>query len=234
MYMEAATPPITGVPFSISAWVYPADVLNTVTVVGIGDASGDLEEYVLQLGGATGGDPIQSIARAGGTASTASTTAGYTANTWYHIAATFISTSSRAVYLSGTNKGTSVTTRNVGTPTKMRVGRRPQLTPTEYMGGRVAEVAVWNIDLSDGNVASLAAGADPHSILGGNLVFYAPLLGIYSPEKDYTIGARHLTLFNSPTAAEHPTLSYAPTAFFPYSDMRSQGARMMLTRLRRR
>ena len=70
------------------------------------------------------------------------------------------------------------------------------------MDGRLAEVGIWNIDLTAAEIASLAKGMTPDKIRPQSLVFYAPLVRNLIDQK----GGLALTNNNSATVANHPRL----------------------------
>ncbi|MGE0289112.1 MAG: LamG-like jellyroll fold domain-containing protein [Bradyrhizobium sp.] len=76
-----------------------------------------------------------------------------------------------------------------------------------FFEGAVAEVAIWNVALSDAQMAELGAGVAPDCVGGtGGLLGYWPLRGNSSPERNYIIAADTLTLVNAPTQSTHPVI----------------------------
>lgn len=69
--------------------------------------------------------------------------------------------------------------------------------------GKIAEVAIWDTDLSDAEIAALAKGANPMSIRPGNLVGYAPC--IRNEYRDLVLGMT-FTATGAPAAADHPSI----------------------------
>lgn len=83
------------------------------------------------------------------------------------------------------------------------------------MDGAIAEVGIWNVALSDSDVALLAKGVSPLMVHPESLVFYAPLIGQYSPEIELR-SARNLTLTGTPTQSAHPPIFYIPHRESPF------------------
>ena len=66
------------------------------------------------------------------------------------------------------------------------------------MNGDLAHIAIWNVALTDAEIASLyngGIGLDPRYVRSANLVAYWPLI---RNDLDY-IGGYNLTAYNSPT-----------------------------------
>jgi len=105
-------------------------------------------------------------------------TATITSNTWQHIAFTKTSSSNRVIYVSGTPIQTNTATLSNGsTRTNIVINTN---SGTGSAGsypydGAIAEVALWNVTLSSGELSSLANGISPLRVRPANLIFYAPL-----------------------------------------------------------
>lgn len=130
------------------------------------------------------------------------TTNTITANTWSHAAAVFLSRSSRTAYLDGISSITNTTL--VGAPSSLNyvsigsafAGGAWQ----SHFDGQIAEVGIWNSDLTAAEIASLAKGMTCDKIRPESLVFYAPLVRDLIDAK----GGLTITNNNSATVANHP------------------------------
>ena len=138
----------------------------------------------------------------GGT--TASSSAGYTANTWNLASCSFISSSSVAVYLNGTNKGTASSV-GTNTATQTAIGYKSS-SSTIWFGGSLAFGAVWSSTLSDTDHATLALKVHPSLIQPGNLLACIDFFG-NSPESDL-VSTTGWTLTGSPTESVNPLIYY--------------------------
>lgn len=202
-YAEA-TPGATGYPLTFACWFKTSDLSNNHALMSLGDTSGDNDCFELLARGAVSGDPVSATVRAGGTESNANSTTGYSSTAWNHACAVFASSTNRAVFLNGGNKGTSTADRAPAPATAFRIGRRALSSVTAYAGATIAEAAMWNVALSDEEVAALASGISPVLIRRENLIGYWPLLGIGSPEREYTGRSGDLVFMNgTPDAANH-------------------------------
>lgn len=95
-----------------------------------------------------------------------------TAGRWNHLCAVFTSNSSRAMFINGANKGTDTTAVTTSSLTQFCIGIEPNTGG--YYNGNIAGVAVWNVALTDAEVAMLASGISPLRIRPWSIVFYAP------------------------------------------------------------
>lgn len=201
-YLKKASVSDWGTPVTMSAWIKTDDVTSVFPVLGFDDGTAD--NYLLQGRGTTGGDPIGAAAHhLGGSWQIADTATGYSAGVWTHVIARFISSTSRASLINGGSKGTdtvSVPVTWVGATGQFVVGSYGGIST--FAAGKIAEIAIWNTDLSDAQCISLAGGATPSNIQPDDIVAYWPLLD----DAVDVVGSYDLTLYNTPTySADHPT-----------------------------
>ena len=201
-------------PTTMACWFNSND--TTVDQVLMGEGMSALNRYWgLMAAGTWTGDPVVLQEKCGAAVvRIAKSTSAYTANKWYHVCGIFVGTSERTVYLDGGSKNTradasdTVDTWNrtsIGCSYKAGVANLP-------MSGLVANAAIWNVALTDEQVAALAAGAHPFMVRPDAIVAYWPL---------YTIGhltdiisGSDMTAFNTPaTSADGPPITYPGHAF---------------------
>jgi hypothetical protein len=183
-------------------WFRPDNVTADMVIMGLETANPDSNGFfVMHFLGTVAGDPMTAHTWNGVTDDSASQV-GVAVNQWNHSVCVFASTSSRHVVLNG-SKATS--SANVTAPAasidNCRLGsyRGDAL----FADGRIADAAMWNVALSDDEIAALQKGYSPLLVRPSALVAYWPLVGRTSPEIDVR-GGRNFTLTNSPTPAEHP------------------------------
>lgn len=185
--------PLTTVPLTLACWFKPASVAGGTNKSLVSLDDGAANEFLLRS--VASGGAVAAVANTG-----ISTTAGTQSNgVWGHAAAVFASSTSRTSYLNGV--AATVDTTNV-TPSGINgthVGRL--WAASQFADGDIAEVAIWNVALSAADMAALALGISPSMIRPDALVFYAPLIGVGSPEPDL-VGRRNLTVTGA-TAAAH-------------------------------
>lgn len=174
-YIERLSTPVALEPLSMACWFNKDEVTTTQVLLTVGD-SGGTSRWQLQASGATAGDPLGAFSVTSSGTSAGASTNGILAGTWHHGAAVFATTASRTVYLDGTAVGNSsiraVTgANNIGIGMGYLAAAR-----TGFFGGKIAEVALWNIALVADDVTQLRKGFSPRLVRPEGLVFYAPLI----------------------------------------------------------
>jgi len=205
-YLVVDSTPVTGPPFTMAAWAnYDAtNPPNSHLWLGDKDALSEywvLCTYNLQVW-------LWAVTAGGNNKAVASLNPG--GNVWYHACGIEYASNSRAVFMNGANKGTNSTDLSPANADRLSIGVRGDSTPSGYMSGLLAEIALWNTDLTDAEVAILADGFSPLFVRPANLVAYWPLIGRYSPEIDL-VGGYGMTLNSGdsgPVAAAHPRIIY--------------------------
>jgi len=211
-YLTVASAPVTAVPLTMACWFRSDDATISQRLLELHNSGVSGDNFSLSAQGATAGDPVAfaSTTTAGG-GSVANTTTGYSANTWHHACGVTSAVNDRAVYIDGGSKGTNTGSKTPSGINSFNVGRRGGTSPGVYFSGRVAEVGIWNVALSDVEVAALARGIAPPYIQPAALVGYWPVWGLHSPEIDLTPNNRTLTVTGA-TLADH-----APVGLFTRS-----------------
>jgi len=201
-YLEIGSIIVDEFPLTLAAWIYSNDATTCQSVISI-SASIAADFFRLSLRGDIEGDPVRFECKNGGYDS-ATSTAGYSVNTWHHVCGIETNATSRAVFLDGGNKGVNA---NAGVPAGLDTTSIGRLLlgagdTNERISGRIAEAAIWNVALTDDEVTAQAGGVSPTRIRPESLVAYWPLYGVGSPEPDYR-GTYNLTLVNGPIQADH-------------------------------
>src|SRR4051794_3034491 len=104
-YLEHPAAIVSAYPLTMACWFNPNSASAYQCVMGIADSASGSNFHGLLLRGDVVGDPLQVITSVVG--ATATTTTGYTANTWHHGAGVFASAASRSVYIDGGSKDTN-------------------------------------------------------------------------------------------------------------------------------
>lgn len=154
---------------------------------------------------------VQSVvAGCGSSSAFNSSTAGSAASSgvWFHAAAVFqADQSTRSAYFNGGNKGTggAVSTIPSGI-NRTSVGLQDNAAASQPFApagtGYIAWPAIWNIALSDADIAALGKGADPRLIHPEALIAFWPLIGVNSPENNLMSQAAVLSIIGSLSAAD--------------------------------
>lgn len=192
-------------PATISVWVKTTAVTADMYVVNLGRPA-NAEGQAILCRGAQTGDPVSGQSINGGT-NYADTSAGYGSGSWEHLCYTFggaAGSYAMKIYLDGASAGTG--TGNASSSSVItRVGLRVFGSSGAFTGD-IAELAIWNLKLSDAEVVQLASGADPQTVQAGNLQMYCPILGDDSPEPDL-VGSYDLTINGTlAKGSDHPTI----------------------------
>lgn len=199
------SPIVTAVPFSVAAWVNPTTGVSNY-IFSVSDA-GPNNFFDLLLHAGSPNQRVLAQCYDGVAGGTAATTVAATLGAWNHAAGVFTNNSSRSAFLNGANKVTETTTvtPNVAGLTTY-IGHNAY--DANYLNGLLAEVGVWDVALSDDEVAALAKGFCPLLIRPQSLIAYWPLFGNQSPEPDRWKNRYDLTLTGSPAKADHPRIYY--------------------------
>jgi hypothetical protein len=216
---EFTTPAGLSLPFSIACWFNPANVTGSYNAITLGVAGAtDQGRLQLNLMGGVAGDYVRASSRnSSGTEAAANSTAGYSASTWQHACAVFTSTTSRAAYFNGTNKGTNTTSNTVNSLTLGIFGGAVTTTGvrSNNYAGSLAEVGIWNVALTDDEVATLAAGISTSRVCPESLLAWWPLFDS-DGDVDYW-GQHNASVVSSVSYSQHPTTVCYPNSIYTYA-----------------
>jgi hypothetical protein len=130
-----------------------------------------------------------------------------TANTWHYFLATFDGATVTG-YLDGASDASFAATFS-GSASSNEIGR-DGVGGGHNFGGLLADVAVWNVVLSQLEISALANGARPLAVRPKALVRYWPVGGLQSPEPDLSGNAQNGTLTGTNPAFGPPFAPYTP------------------------
>lgn len=198
---------MTAAPLTMACWANHA----TVAVGGIItiDSGAATHTFGIETTTASSQNRLRmKVADAGG-AVTADGGTNLGTSTWNHLAGVFRSATDRESYVNGVSEATSATSRTPSGVNSFDIGRRRGALA--YMNGQLAEVAVWDVDLTVAELLSLADGFCPLLVRPANLVAYVPLVkgatGTGGNERD-VVGGLTLTDNGTVTVAAHPRIIY--------------------------
>lgn len=198
--------PLTGAPFSMGCWFNTNDDTIVQCLMSLADTATANNYHLLLAYGTIGGDPLRFEVLATAAESISVTGTGFTANTWHHACAVKAAADDHAVFIDGGSKGTDATSSTPAGVDTLGIGARVLSGVGVPMSGFIAEAAVWNVALSDAEVAILAEGYSPLLVRPQNLVFYAPLVR----ELLDVVGGATLTNNNGATVGDHSRVLYPP------------------------
>lgn len=193
--LSVASVPASAVPLSIACWFKTSDSTTGQTLVALSNGTA-AERFGMFAQGAVAGDPVRALTTHNPTNGIADSTTGYSTGSWQHACNVYASATDRRAFVNGGSKGTNATSL---TPTGLNLTEIGRHVSTLPMNGRIAEVAVWNVALSDADVAALAAGADPATFTPAPVACWHLLA-----DANDSIGTRHLTVSGATLDADHP------------------------------
>lgn len=202
------------VPFAMVTWFKSNSLTVNQTLMSITDASNDSNFFDLSLRGAAAGDKLMAAVLSSGSWRYAVTSSGYSANNWHHACGLFVSATDRRVLIDGTDKGTNSDSftpvaGNLDT-TSLGVIKRPSIV--NYMSGRIAEAAIYDLSVWPGATASdkgdnferilpsLVKGVSPKMYPLGLAAYWSLVRGLNDK-----VGGYNLTASGTVVAA-HPSV----------------------------
>lgn len=207
-FLEVDSAPVTAAPLTLACWFNTANLTASQVLIQVGDSAGSVDYFQLLAEGGVGGDPVRYVTRRS-ISDILDTSTGFSASTWHHACAVEISTTSRKVFIDAGSSATGTTSLAPLSVDRTSLGRAGDSTPGSHYGGKLAEVAIWNVALTDAEVAILALGYSPLFVRPAALVFYAPLIrGVLASGGDDIdiVGGLILTDNNTVTVADHTSI----------------------------
>lgn len=207
--LSTASAVVTGPPFTVSLWYNgnTSTAERRLFALDTGDAVTS-EQWCVMLLATTSLATWR--ARSGGTNQDAQSIAP-TVGTWQHFCGIEESATSRAMFVDGGNKATNLISKSPTGVTTTCIGNRSALNSNA--DGLVSHVAVWDVVLTDAEVARLAGGANPQVIRPASLIYYKPL----------TIIPSDMTVAGTPTNSGDfpPVDAYTVTKMYANSDIQA-------------
>lgn len=203
-YLLVNTAVLTATPFSISVWFNTTSTSDDETpLVFIGDKDSANHFWSVELYDGA----FEITARATPSYdSYVEATAGYTTNTWEHGVGVFTNANSRTVYFNGGNSATNTAFGGVTGADRTAIARMADSSPFGVgFATSIAEVGVWDRELTASEITALATGYAPSYFKNG-LVAYYPLIGKVDPETDLK-GGVNLTSTGAGVSS-HPKIIY--------------------------
>ena len=201
-YLSTASTPVSSLPCTLACWFRTTSTSTNNALVTLD--SGASSRILISNNGtvspkravqATIFDSSSNFGRV------AFNTESYAADTWYHAAGVFETSTTMNAYFNGnvgTSDGGGVSVSGIN---KILIGARTsEGTIGQYHGGQIAEVGIWNAALTAAEVASLAKGMTCDKVRPQSLVFYAPLVRNLQDVR----GGLTITNNNTATVANHP------------------------------
>lgn len=194
---------ITGTALTVAAWIYPDAIVagggvctkSSNTVTGI--------QWMLYVDNNGGGRILFLIGDSGGLDSVSYNTVY--SGAWHHFAGVKNGTGAGALklYYDGVAAASASSSKSIqNTAYSCVIGNRS--TNDQPFDGKIGEVAIWSVALSDAELAALAKGVSPRLIRPGSLNGYWPLWGVAYPEPDLSGNVNNASQTGTVGAANHP------------------------------
>lgn len=167
------------VPTTLSCWFSAGNTAVQMGMVNLNYSAGARWNAIeLATSGAVVARAPGSVA---GTAVSATTTTTCSLNTWNHAAGVFTGEDSRTAYLNAGGKNTDTSAGGLQTVfqrinfgARVRAGTTPD--PSTYYNGKLAEIGIWNVALTDAEISTLASGVKPIYVRPASIIAYIPLV----------------------------------------------------------
>jgi hypothetical protein len=202
-YLSGSGAPVFTPPFTLSAR-FNTTVNNVSQIFGalVNTANLDRHNFFVASAGGISASTTRADGTLNGVTGTSNNATVVTTGQWHHAAGVYRSTTNRQIYFNSIS-GTANTTSLPVTVVNMQIGARiaPGVTLVPF-SGNIADFGVWDIDLSDGEIASLSKGFSCHKIRPTSLVFHAPLVRVIQD----TVGNLVLTNINTATVSNQPRI----------------------------
>lgn len=186
------------VPFTMAGW-FNQDTNKTHTILSVADK--DVTDDYHRLA-------VRSTRRveAGSFAGTfrfAETSTTCSDGVWNHAVGLFIADNNRKAYLNGGGEDQNTQSQDVLNIDRAIIGSTADSTPIRYWDGMLAELAIWDVELTLAEITILAAGYSPLFVRPASLVFYVPLI------RSATLNRVGADLVDDGTAVDdHPRMYY--------------------------
>lgn len=193
--------PVTSSPFTVCAWFRTSFTNERRIIVSIADSGSGDNLHAMRTD--TDGS-LQYRRQAGATQRIVdTTTAPIVPDTWFHGCFVYEASGNGYVYVNGGGRSAGAT----ASPTsidRLGIGANADSSPSDYFGGDIGPVSVWNVVLTDAEVAAHAQGVSSWKVRPQALVFDTRLLG---PPRDL-VGSIPFTNNGGAIAGGHPPITY--------------------------
>tara|TARA_E500000331_G_scaffold209068_1_gene200468 strand:+ start:2070 stop:2855 length:786 start_codon:yes stop_codon:yes gene_type:complete len=175
----------TAVPVTLSAWVKmdASWATGTHTIVKLGDFSNYKDFFRIHAFKNSSGTTRFEASSHHGSEKKAQHGSSIANAQWYHVCGVFTSTTSRQVYVDGVagTANTVTSEPDAADFSHLSIGAsQTSGSNANFLYGKIAEVAVWNVALSTAEIDRLKNGSCALFVKEENLAGYWPIQGLYS------------------------------------------------------
>ena len=193
-------------PITMVGWYKPVGVTGDESIISIGKAS-TTDHYRLWVSAGA----CYAYQKTGvGTAQ--ATVAGVSAGAWQFFGAIFASATDRRAFLGATRGSNTDSLAAPATPDRTSIGRRVQNSAgSQYANGIIGEAAIWDVVLSDADMALLAGGTPAGEIQSDHLIWWR-LRSNTDPEPDEMESAYSMAVVGADFSTDDPPVFAAQVA----------------------
>lgn len=205
-YSEATSAAVAGVPVTFSCWIRPAAISRFQVAMCVSKNNGLVVGDLFRLM-AYNTNVIECASFSGATPTVSTTSGTIVANAWQHIAATFSVAAGQYAWLNGVKSSSGGNSQTPAAPNTTTIGSEATNSLRFfYFQGSIADAAIWNDVLSDGELTRLANGESPQSIGRASRVgwWHRRRDEFGTTDRDFSGYARELTPSGSPTWSDDP------------------------------
>jgi hypothetical protein len=203
-WLQGNGTPVTGPPLTFSAWVRPPYPPSAAAMIIEVSNNTVAERFTLYYEPNFGFGIYQQ-----GSGQGAAAYSPFISTGWYHVCGVISSNSLRKIYVNGVNNGapatdtTAVTTTGVSA---IRIGIR--CDQNFGVNGDIAEVAVYDVALTDAEILGLARRFSPGLIRPQNLKMYLSLLREVQDVRANRLFTREGLTTVTPSPTTHPAIIF--------------------------
>jgi len=210
-YLRVASSPLTAeYPYTFLVWAYPTAAVTAIeTLLDIHLSSALTTRNAIQLRRSTSDTLSIRSCNATGTQVNA-TTATFNANAWNCCIAVADAGGTRKARLNGSDSSTSNIRSDIGSVNRLAVGVIWGTSVADAATNTtIAEVAVWNAELSTEELLALEAGMSPLLVRPASLASYIPLFARAGTGAEEAWVGESLSAVGAPTVvSDHPRIIY--------------------------
>jgi hypothetical protein len=204
--MQNTTNPLASGAFTYALWCFLNGTTGT-RIFGSGNITFGIIQYFSF--NADGNTNLFAFAPARGINPQAVANATSSTGSWFHLAATYVTTPLTTLYVNGVAQTTTSATAADFSGDRMTIGSNPPLNGA-WFNGLSADATIWTTNLSATEVAALANGVRPNAIRPSSLVRWWALDGRQSPEPDLSGNAQNMTLTGTSLGFGPPYMMFSP------------------------
>jgi hypothetical protein len=204
-YFEKSSPTITAMPFTFACWVKPDSIGDHDGLVVLGISGSAYDHHALNLRSSA---LLEAAIRDQSSGYDNSYISPYDTG-WNHCVGVFASTTSLTAYLNGVAGTEKTDVTSASGMNELRMGQYAG-SWSRPLDGLLAEVGIWNVALTAGEISQLADGYTALSVRPESLESYYPMVRDYND----VMGNNTITPNNTVIYDVHPRIiEDVPTSY---------------------